>query len=243
MKKPFSKNPLASALMAGFVVFSGAVAGDADKAQAADKVLHIAMPFGPTNSAPDPRARQNGWLSNRAGVSETLVGMTYEMEKYPRLASAYENLSPTEWKITLRKGVKFHDGSGMFADDVKASFDKLAIEGHSAHNPRLLKLLDIKEIRKVDDHTLIFETNKPNAAFLWSLSEPSAAVLKEGTDSQPIIGTGPFTFSSAKPDKQYVTKAFADYWGGKPKLTASSWMPFPMRPLLRWRFKLVTWIW
>ena len=65
---------------------------------------------------------------------------------------------------------------------------------------------------------LIFTTNKPNAAFLWALTEPSASVLKEGSDEMPIIGTGPFVFSSATADKQYVTRAFADYWGGKPKL-------------------------
>ena len=218
MTKSFTKLPLACLLLCGAMAFTSAFSLNLNPAQAAEKTLRVAMPFGPTNSAPDPRARQNGWLSNRAGVSETLVGLTYDMEKFPRLASEHENLSPTEWKITLRKGVKFHDGSEMTSGDVKASFDKLAIEDHSAHNPRLLKLLDIKEIKQVDDQTLIFVTNKPNASFLWALSEPSAAVLKEGTKEQPIIGTGPFVFVSAKADKQYITKAFADYWGGKPKL-------------------------
>ncbi|OMH34003.1 peptide ABC transporter substrate-binding protein [Motiliproteus sp. MSK22-1] len=189
-----------------------------DSAIASEKVLRIGYPFGPTSSVPDPRARQNGWMSNRAGVSETLVGLTFEMQQYPRLASSYENISPTEWKVVIRSGVKFHDGSIMTAKDVKASFDKLAVKDHSAHNPRLWKLLGLKKIKVVDDRTLIFITEKPNSAFLWALTEPSAAVLKEGTEALPIIGTGPFIFSSAKANKQYVTHAFADYWGGTPKL-------------------------
>ncbi|HAT86273.1 MAG TPA: peptide ABC transporter substrate-binding protein, partial [Rhizobiales bacterium] len=189
-----------------------------DAAQAGDKILRIGYPFGPTSSVPDPRARQNGWLSNRAGVSETLIGLSYDMQQYPRLAQSYENVSPTEWKVVLRDNVKFHDGSVMTAKDVKASFDKLNEKDHSAHNARLWKLLGIKEIKVIDDKTVHFVTEKPNAAFLWSLTEPSAAVLKEGTKDMPIIGTGPFVFVSAEANKQYVTRAFADYWGGKPKL-------------------------
>lgn len=187
-------------------------------ALAGEKTMHIAMPFGPNSPVPDPRARQNGWLSNRAGVSETLIGLSYDMELIPRLAQAYENMSPTEWKLILRNDVKFHDGTPMTAESVKASFEKLGEEGHPAHNPRLLKLLDLESVTVEDAHTLIFKTSKPNSAFLWALTEPSAAVLKEGTDDLPIIGTGPFAFVSAETEKKYETRGFQDYWGGEPKL-------------------------
>lgn len=186
--------------------------------QAAEKTMRIAVPFGPKSSVPDPRARQNGWLSNRAGVSETLIGLGYDMTMQPRLAETFQNLSPTEWKLTLRKDVKFHDGSDMTAQDVKASFEKFDIEGHPGHNPRLSRLLGIESITVEDDHTLVFKTKSPNSAFLWSLTEPSAAVLKDGTDDLPLIGTGPFVFVMAEPDKTYQTRKFADYWGGEPKL-------------------------
>lgn len=185
---------------------------------AEDKQMVVAAPFGPTNNTPDPRARQNGWLSNRAGVSETLIGLGYDMSMQPRLAVSYENLSDTQWKITLREGVLFHDGTPVTAMAVKESFAKLDEEGHPGHNPRLSKLLDIQSIETPDDHTLIFTTNAPNSAFLWSLTEPSAAVMKDGTEEMPLIGTGPFMFEMAETDKTYVTRAFADYWGGAPKL-------------------------
>ena len=126
----FSKLSLMSAL-------STLAAVSATAENHAPKELVIAAPFGPKSSVPDPRARQNGWLSNRAGVSETLIGLGYDMSMQPRLAVSYENLSPSQWKITLRKGIKFHDGSVLTAADVKASFAKLDVEGHPAHNPRL----------------------------------------------------------------------------------------------------------
>lgn len=178
----------------------------------------IAAPFGPKSNTPDPRARQNGWLSNRAGVSETLIGIGYDMTLQPRLATGFENLSEREWKITLREGVKFHDGTDVTALAVKESFEKLNEEGHPGNNPRLVKLLNIESIELIDDKTLVFRTNAPNSAFLWSLTEPSAAVMKDGTGAMPLVGTGPFVFEKAETDKTYVTTGFADYWGGAPKL-------------------------
>ncbi len=206
------------ALLSAGAIAIAAFAMPAFQAYADENTMRIAVPFGPKSSVPDPRARQNGWLSNRAGVSETLIGLGYDMTMQPRLAETYENISPTEWKLTLRKDVKFHDGSPMTAQDVKASFEKLDIEGHPGHNPRLSRLLGIESITAEDDHTLVFKTKSPNSAFLWSLTEPSAAVLREGTDELPLIGTGPFVFVMAETDKTYQTRKFADYWGGEPKL-------------------------
>ena len=211
------KSVLSAMIGVGAIATAGFVIAP-QVALAADKTMRIAVPFGPKSNVPDPRARQNGWLSNRAGVSETLIGLGYDMTMQPRLAESFENLSPTEWKLVLRPDVKFHDGSPMTAEDVKASFEKLDTEGHPAHNPRLSKLLGIESIAVEDDRTLVFKTKKPNSAFLWALTEPSAAVLKEGTDDLPLIGTGPFVFVSALTDKRYETRKFADYWGGEPKL-------------------------
>jgi peptide/nickel transport system substrate-binding protein len=201
-------------LLAAVAAFSPLTA----KHVSAQETMIVAAPFGPKSSVPDPRARQNGWLSNRAGVSETLIGLGYDMSMQPRLAVSYENLSPTEWKLTLRDGVKFHDGTPVTAQSVKDSFAKLDIEGHTAHNPRLSKLLGIAEIQTPDAKTLIFKTKEPNSAFLWSLTEPSAAVMKDGTDALPLIGTGPFVFVKAEAEKSYEVKGFANYWGGAPKL-------------------------
>lgn len=187
-------------------------------ALAEGKELIIAAPFGPASDVPDPRARQNGWMANRAGVSETLIGMGYDMTMQPRLALTFENLSDTQWKLTLRDGVLFHDGTPVTAQAVKDSFAKLTQEGHPGENARLAKLLDIASIETPDDATLIFTTNAPNSAFLWNLTEPSAAVMKEGTDEMPLIGTGPFIFDSAQTEKNYTTRAFAGYWGGAPKI-------------------------
>lgn len=203
------------AAVAASTVISGAALADGKEMI---KEMIIATPFGPASDVPDPRARQNGWMANRAGVSETLIGMGYDMTMQPRLAEAFENISETKWKLTLRDDALFHDGTPVTAQSVKDSFAKLTQEGHPGENARLAKLLDIASIETPDDKTLVFTTNKPNSAFLWNLTEPSAAVMKDGTEDMPIIGTGPFMFESAQTEKNYTSKAFPEYWGGKPKL-------------------------
>ena len=69
-------------------------------AAAQDGSLTISVSFGPTAEVPDPRAGYNGWLSNQTGVTETLMGIDYEMNLYPRLAESIEQASPTTWRVS-----------------------------------------------------------------------------------------------------------------------------------------------
>ena len=41
--------------------------------------LTISVAFGPDAEVPDPRAGYNGWLSNQSGVTETLMGIDYDL--------------------------------------------------------------------------------------------------------------------------------------------------------------------
>jgi peptide/nickel transport system substrate-binding protein len=52
--------------------------------------LTISVGFGPTAEVPDPRASFNGWMSNQTGVTETLMGIDYDMNLYPSLAEGIE---------------------------------------------------------------------------------------------------------------------------------------------------------
>ncbi|MEO1312499.1 MAG: ABC transporter substrate-binding protein, partial [Pseudomonadota bacterium] len=52
-------------------------------AMAQEGSLTISVGFGPTAEVPDPRAGYNGWMSNQTGVTETLMGIDYELNLYP----------------------------------------------------------------------------------------------------------------------------------------------------------------
>ncbi len=185
---------------------------------AQDSTLTIATSFGPKAEIPDPRAGYNGWMSNQTGVTETLMGIDYDMKLYPRLAESIEQASPTTWRVTLRDGVQFHDGTPMTAEAVIASISGILDEANPGHNARVAKLLDLAGMNSQDDNIVIFETNSPNAAFPWTLSEPAIAILGAPSDAFPINATGPYVFKEAIPGQLYRAEDNPDYWQGQPGL-------------------------
>jgi dipeptide transport system substrate-binding protein len=145
----------------------------------------------------------------------------------------------------LRKGVKFHTSKNFkptrdfTADDVVATFNRMwkaddpyAKVSGGAYDyfsdmgmPDLLKSID-----KVDDHTVKFVLNRPEAPFIANMAMDFAAIhskeymdamLKAGTpemvDQNPI-GTGPFEFVDYQKDSVIRYKANPSYFRGKQKI-------------------------
>lgn len=167
-------------------------------------------------------------------------------EPVPSLAESWEiSDDGLEYVFHLRRGVKFHSNETftpsreMNADDVLFSFERQWRDDHPYHHvggtnygyfkdmgmPSLLK-----SIEKLDDYTVRFRLNHPEAPFLGDLAMPFNSVqsaeyadqlLKAGTpekiDEEPI-GTGPFEFVSFQPDVAVRYRAFDEYWAGRPKL-------------------------
>ncbi|MEP5761322.1 MAG: ABC transporter substrate-binding protein [Litoreibacter sp.] len=185
---------------------------------AQESSLTISVGFGPTVEIPDPRAGYNGWMSNQTGVTETLMGIDYELNLYPRLAAGIEQSSPTTWRVVLREGLAFHDGTPVTAQAVVDAINPISDDTHSGYNARIAKLLDLASVSAQGDRAVIFETNDPNAAFPWTLSEPGIAILGSASEAYPINATGPYVFQEAIPEQLYRVEANADYRLGTPGL-------------------------
>ena len=56
---------------------------------------------------------------------EGLTRYTKDYKIEPSLAVSWKQISDTQWRFNLRKGVKFHDGSPFTADDVVFSFERI----------------------------------------------------------------------------------------------------------------------
>ncbi|MHA2939693.1 ABC transporter substrate-binding protein [Vibrio sp. RC27] len=199
------------------VVFSACLtATSAMPALANDNSLSISVTFGPKAEVPDPRAGYNGWMSNQTGVTETLMGIDYDMSLYPRVAKSIEQVSPTVWKVMLRDGIQFHDGSKVTAKAVVKAISAISDQNHPGYNARVVKLLDLASIASEGNDSIIFETNSPNAAFPWTLSAPEIAVLGEASDNYPINATGPYVFKEAIPQQLYRAESNPNYRLGSP---------------------------
>jgi peptide/nickel transport system substrate-binding protein len=133
--------------------------------------------------------------------------MNYEMD----LAESYEKVDDLNYVFKLRKGVKFHNGKTMTAEDVKFSFEH-------AMDPNVASWLgtyftQIKSIDIVDENTIKINLSQVTPAFIDGVC--MLKIINKGTENslkQKAIGTGPFKFVSWAPNDNVTLEKFSDYW-------------------------------
>ena len=142
----------------------------------------------------------------------------------------------TEWTITLRKGVTFHDGSPLTAQVVKNNLD--ANRGQYPGRSALLQQFiygNIASVDVVDEYAVKVTTGVPWRAFPAFLNSSNRfGVMAQAQlddpdtcDAKPI-GTGPFMFESWSPGDKLVLKKNPDYWiEGYPLLDGMEFRPIP----------------
>ncbi|MCS6811702.1 MAG: ABC transporter substrate-binding protein [Tepidimonas sp.] len=172
---------------------------------------------------------QNNALSNgiHAAVYESLVyynSKTFKVE--PLLAQSWRELSPTQIRFTLRKGVKFHDGAPLTADDVVFSIQRAMAKTSNF----AIYTQGIDRAVKVDDHTVDILLKGPNPVLLNQLTElrimnkawaeknrsvepKDMKVADENFAHRNANGTGPFRLKQWVPDQRMVLERNPDYWG------------------------------
>lgn len=168
---------------------------------------------------------------------------TSEIE--PGLAESWEiSEDGLEYTFKLRPGVKWHSNAKFTptrdfnADDVVFSYQRQASADHpwNQYIPGItyeyynsMEMPDlIKEVVKVDDLTVKFVLNRPEAPFMANIAMPFASIIsaeyaevldaagtREDLNNAPI-GTGPFTFVAYQKDAVIRYAKNADYWGTAP---------------------------
>lgn len=153
---------------------------------------------------------------------EPLLGRDAKGAIQPRLAESWEiSKDGKVYTFRLRKGVKFHDGREMTADDIKFAIDYTLNPKNGAYGLADLEAVEKAEV--VDKYTLRISLKKINPLFLTTLTDirSFSAIPKESLPEgmrKPTAfppGTGPFKFVEWKPGQRVVFERFADYWGEK----------------------------
>ena len=161
----------------------------------------------------------------------------------PGLATewAVDPADKTKWKFTLRKGVKFHDGSEFNADAVVWNLDKVLNDQAPQFDKRQAaqvktRLPSIASYKKVDDSTVEITTKTVDSFFpyqmLWFLVSSPAQYEKLGKDwnkfaSDPS-GTGPFKLAKLVPREQAEFVKNPDYWNKARMAKADRLILYPM---------------
>ncbi|MER9306432.1 ABC transporter substrate-binding protein [Mesorhizobium sp. M0496] len=177
---------------------------------------------GPTGAIDPVAIADTGSILVIQQVGEFLCVDGPDLVLKPALAESWKpNDKGTVWTFKLRKGVKFHSGGEMKADDVVASFDRLADPAGSSNALSVFKgILQKGATRKVDDYTLEFHLDAPNGNFPYLVSSDNfnAIILPssyKGDYEQSFDGTGPFKLENYKPKVGASFVRNEDYWGPK----------------------------
>ncbi len=174
-------------------------------------------------AAIDPvKIADGGGITVMCQTAETLVLSGGDLTARPVLAESWSpNTDGTVWTFKLRQGVKFHNGKTMTADDVVASFDRIADPDNGSNALSALSgVLSKGGTRKVDDHTVEFHLDAANGGFPYMVSTDNynAVILPAdyaGDFEQNMIGTGPFKLEKYTPKVGASFVRNPDYWGEK----------------------------
>ncbi|MBU0463657.1 MAG: ABC transporter substrate-binding protein [Proteobacteria bacterium] len=137
------------------------------------------------------------------------------------LATSYKNIDPLTWEFNIRKGVTFHNGDPLTADDVKFSYDRL--RDKKTKNPFGVFFRGITEVQVIDEYTVRIITDKadpalPSRVSFASFIVPKNYIEKHGDEyfGKNPVGSGRYKFSKWVKNDHVELEANEKYWGENP---------------------------
>ena len=154
-----------------------------------------------------------------AQLFDTLVYMDLDGTFKPGLATEWRQLSPTRWKFSLRKNVKFHNGEIFDANAVKFTFDYILNPKNNSGNRWIFNSLDKVSLVENEPYEIIFDTKFPDGMFLNRFNLfgsicPPQYIKEKGFvyfQNNPI-GTGPYQFVEWSRGKEIILRKNPNYW-------------------------------
>ncbi len=158
-------------------------------------------------------------------VYEPLVRYGKDFQIEPALATKWTQITPTQWRFELRKGVKFHDGAPFTADDVVFSLTRIM----TPPSNMMTSTQSIQEVKKIDDYTVDLILKGPSPILLREISESrimnkawaeknnavksqNYAAKEDVFSNRNTNGTGAYITVSWQPDVKLTLKKNPDWW-------------------------------
>lgn len=143
---------------------------------------------------------------------DTLVEVSANGEVLFRLAESVEAADGGQtWHFKIRKGVEFHNGKTLTAEDVLKTMQR-----HSGDETKsgALGIMRGIESMKADGDTFSVTLSSPNADLPYLMSDYHLVIQPDGGMGAPDagIGTGPYTVEINEPGVRHGGKKFANFW-------------------------------
>jgi peptide/nickel transport system substrate-binding protein len=156
-------------------------------------------------------------------VFDALTRVDENARLVPGLAESWRAVDATTWEFKLRRGVKFHDGSELTAEDVLFSLERPATITNSP-GPFTTFTRPIVAKEAPDRYTVRLKTREPYAMvpydvqniFIVSRRAAAGATGDDFNSGKAMIGTGPFRFVAFKRGERVELARNDAYWDERP---------------------------
>lgn len=201
----------------------------------AAKTIRVVLPATPTPLDPGNHRSRNTETVLR-NIADGLFTETPEGKLLPEIAEKLVRLGPAMWDFKIRKGIVFHNGDPLTADDVVFTYVRVtqdgAMEGRTSPRKSLF-VPAITSVQKMDDYTVRFLRAAPVSETRMKVTGVNMQIMPKryfeqvGPDGfvRRPVGAGPFRFVEGDIKERIVLERFDRYWGGSPELPGRAGPP------------------
>jgi peptide/nickel transport system substrate-binding protein len=209
---------LQRAAAAGITIAAAGALGDAAFGATKPKrggMLRVALSGGGTDSLDPHRLKTETQLARSRNLYNKLAEFNDKGHALPELAKEFHaNRTARVWTIRLHKGVRFHSGKELTADDVIFSLRRMLDTslGLTVTNS-LTPFFNVSGISKIDRYTVRIRTLTPVGDLITPLADKGASIIPNGfTNFNTANGTGAFKLQSWTPGQQTLFVRNPHYW-------------------------------
>lgn len=156
-------------------------------------------------------------------IYETLVTIDAKGDVVPSLAEKIDRVDGKTYRFTLKKGVKFHNGEPLTADDALYSLKRAYEKGASVRH--IMGVIDPDGFKKINDLTFEMKTKEAMSSFLAALTHFGGGVILNQKAVEAAgddygftpVGTGPYKLTTWKKGDRIELARFEGYHGKKPE--------------------------
>jgi peptide/nickel transport system substrate-binding protein len=220
-----SRRGLLMGTAAGGLLIAGSGAMLAPSANAATVklkkggVLRVAVGEGGADDTQD--AHLGGFTGDTARAYQLYDRLVTRDSKFKLVNELADSFTPNKagnvWTVRVKKGVKFHNGRTLTADDVIFTIQRILDPATKAIRATQLANVDAAKLKKVDQYTVAITLKTADVTFDEQFSDYAMGIVPVGYNPATPVGTGPFKFQSFTPGIKAVYTKNTNYWrAGEP---------------------------